>query len=98
MSYKLQVTSDKSQALGVMLQNPAVLQCGASLATQPASQIKRFAAFRSAIDKSPTGAPVAVLGTLAALLLFVGAGKSGALPVAGCGTRSPYVHMSNSNL
>ena len=41
------------EALDVMLQNPAVLQCGESLSRQPASEIKRFAALRSALDKVP---------------------------------------------
>ena len=55
-------------AIEVMLQNPAVLQCGESLADQPADEIRRFAAIRSFADSVPPAV------SLAALALFLLAG------------------------
>lgn len=56
----------EEEALTVMLQNPAVLTCGASLATSAADEIKRFAAARAFFDSIP---PPASLGALVLLLL-----------------------------
>ena len=70
----------EEEALEVMLQNPAVLQCGADLSKQPADQIKSFAGFRSTIDKLPDQAPLYALCLTAVLLAVAIGGKNGALP------------------
>lgn len=67
----------KEAALEVMLQNPAVLQCGASLRSQPAGQIQSFASFRGAVDMLPDQAPIAFLSTFLLLVPFAIAGKNG---------------------
>ena len=70
----------EEEAIEVMLKNPALLQCGASLASQPAGQIKSFAAFRSLVDGLPAAAPLLVLGALAVVFFVALAGRNGALP------------------
>lgn len=57
---------DEKEVIDVMLKNPAVLQCGRSLSTQPASEIQRFAGVRSVLDRVP---PQVSLLTLVLVLL-----------------------------
>ena len=59
-----------SEAAEVMLMNPAVLQCGEPLATQPAEQIRAFARARQMLDSVPPAASKTMLGGVAALLLL----------------------------
>lgn len=66
-----------------MLQNPAVLQCGASLSSQPADQIKSFANFRSTVDRLPDSTPQIAIGVTALLLITAISGKNGA-PLEAC--------------
>jgi len=54
----------EADAVDVMCKNPAVLQCGASLASQPADEIRRFAAVRSLLDNVPPQASLLALGSL----------------------------------
>ena len=61
------VMGSEEEALAVLLQNPAVLQCGDSLRLQPASQIKSFAAVRAAADRVPAAASRGVVIVLAAV-------------------------------
>ena len=75
----------KDEALEVMLKNPAVLQCGASLSKQPPDQIKSFASFRQAVDLLPDEGPTYFLGLFGLLLAVAVAGKNGALPEAADG-------------
>ena len=58
----LEVLDSDEEVLTVMLQNPAVLQCGASLRTQPADQIKSFARSRQALDAIPKEVSQTALG------------------------------------
>ena len=55
-------------ALDIILQNPAILQCGKSLSNQRADEIKSFARMRSFADRVPPqisqGILVLVLGTV----------------------------------
>ena len=62
----------ESAALDVMQKNPAVLQCGKALATEPPSQILALANFRNLADSVPKQASsVLVGGTFAAGLLTI---------------------------
>ena len=70
----------EEEAIEVLLKNPALLQCGASLAKQPAGQIKSFAAFRSVVDGLPAASPPVVLGAFATIFFVALAGKNGLLP------------------
>ena len=59
---------DEREALDIILQNPAILQCGKSLSNQRADEIKSFARMRSFADRVPPqisqGILVLVLGTV----------------------------------
>jgi len=68
------------EALEVMLKNPAVLQCGPGLRSQPAGQIKSFANVRQLADQLPDEAPVFFLGIIFLFFFVAVAGKNGALP------------------
>ena len=74
----------EEEALEVMRQNPAVLQCGVSLREQPAAQIRGFAAVRQLADAVPSRAASALLAA------FV-VGALCAVPPSGGGERDPAV-------
>ena len=62
----------EEDALKVMMMNPAVLQCGRLLASQPPDEIKRFAVVRSLFDAVPPQASLAALSlTLASVLVSI---------------------------
>ena len=65
----VQVMGSETEARDVMLQNPAILQCGDSLKVQTATQIKQFASFRAAVDRVPQSVSQAVLFGVFALIL-----------------------------
>ena len=59
----------EEDALEIMLKNPAILQCGMGIRTQPADEIRRFAIARALFDSVPPQASLAALSVtiLAAL-------------------------------
>ena len=60
--------NDEQEALDIILQNPAILQCGKGLSNQRADEIKSFARMRSFADRVPPsisqGILVLVLSTV----------------------------------
>lgn len=55
------ILGSREAAREVMLRNPAVLQCGDSLRSQPADQIRMFASFRAGVDRVPPNVSRGVL-------------------------------------